>query len=112
LLGVVFRILRGIDLPKKHPLVFPIWLAYWQSLHPFPRRQGIFLSKGNDIYYFWYDDEDGRKRKISMRARLRSDALKSLRSFDERRKAIRRNRMQLLAFAVDAVRYAETVVNQ
>lgn len=72
----------------------------------------MFLSKRNGIYYLWYDDDDGRRRKISTRARLKSDALKFLRSFDERREAIRRARAQLSAFSVDAVRYAETTLNK
>ena len=72
----------------------------------------MFLSKRNGIYYLWYDDDDGRKRKISTRARLKSDALKFLRSFDERREAIRRARTHLSAFSVDAVRYAETTLNK
>ena len=72
----------------------------------------MFLSKRNGIYYLWYDDDDGRKRKISTRAHLKSDALKFLRGFDERRESIRRARAHLSVFSLDAVRYAETTLNK
>ena len=72
----------------------------------------MVLSKRNGIYYLWYEDDDGRKRKISTRAHLKSDALKFLRSFDERRETIRRARTHLSVFSVDAVRYAETTLNK
>jgi site-specific recombinase XerD len=70
----------------------------------------MFLSKRNHIYYLCYEDDDGRKRKISTKARYKSDALKFLRTFDERREEIRRLRIYLSGFIEDAVRYAETTL--
>jgi len=35
----------------------------------------MFLSKGNGIYCLWYDGTNGRRRKVSMRSRTKSDAL-------------------------------------
>ncbi len=67
----------------------------------------MFLSKRNHIYYLWYEDDDGRSRKVSTKARYKSDALKFLRTFDERREEIRRLRIYLSGFTEDAVRYAE-----
>lgn len=72
----------------------------------------MFLSKRDQIYYLWYEDDDGRRRKISTKARYKSDALKFLRSFDERREEIRRQRIHLSVFTEDAVRYAETTLTK
>ena len=44
----------------------------------------MFLSKrSNGIYYLWYNDEGGRKQKVSTSCNLKSDAVKFLRDFNE-----------------------------
>jgi site-specific recombinase XerD len=45
----------------------------------------MFLSKrSNGIYYLWYKDENGRKRKVSTRSKLKSDALRFLQDFKQK----------------------------
>ena len=43
----------------------------------------MFLSKrrSNGIYYLWYEDDLGRRQKVSTRCARKSDALKVLRDF-------------------------------
>ncbi len=49
---------------------------------PHPTRQAMFLSKrSNGVWYLWFDDELGRKQKVSTRCTLKSDALKFLQTY-------------------------------
>ena len=43
----------------------------------------MFLSKRGQVYYIWYTDDLGRKKKISTSCRLKSEALKFLRDFEQ-----------------------------
>ncbi len=45
----------------------------------------MFISKrSNGVYYLWYEDENGTKRKISTKCRRKSDALKFVNEFKNR----------------------------
>jgi site-specific recombinase XerD len=45
----------------------------------------MFLSKSrHGYYYIWHTDDRGKRRNVSTRCKRKSDALKSLRGFDER----------------------------
>jgi hypothetical protein len=41
----------------------------------------MFLSKRNGIFYLWYDNEKGKRRKVSTRCTKKSDALQFLKKF-------------------------------
>jgi hypothetical protein len=43
----------------------------------------MFLSKRNGVYYLWYRDADGNKKKVSTHCRQKKDALRFLQSFRE-----------------------------
>jgi site-specific recombinase XerD len=71
----------------------------------------MFLSKrSNGIYYLWFFDDLGKKKKVSTRTKLKTDALKFLQSFkqEEARLRIRLQRTSLSQFAVDFLDYAKT----
>jgi integrase len=72
----------------------------------------MFLSKrSNRIYYLWYRDGFGKKRKVSTRARRKTDALKFLQSFreSERRRTIRLNHTLLSDFTKEFLAYSKDV---
>ena len=72
----------------------------------------MFLSKrSNGIYYLWYNDDFGHKRKVSTRARRKSEALKFLQSFreSENRRANCLNRTLLSDFTEEFLAYSKDV---
>jgi len=72
----------------------------------------MFLSKRcNGIYYLWYKDGFGHKRKVSTRARRKTDALKFLQSFreSEKRRTIRLTRTLLSDFTKEFLTYSKDV---
>jgi hypothetical protein len=44
----------------------------------------MFLSKRNGVYYLWYEDESGRRQKVSTRSKVKRDALAFVRAFQPR----------------------------
>ena len=47
----------------------------------------MFLSKSrHGIYYVWFTDETGRRRKVSTRTKVKSDAYQALKNFSRLKK--------------------------
>ena len=59
----------------------------------------MFLSKRNGIYYLWYRDDLGRKKKVSTGATTKSAALEFLRDFDKSNRPKQTSHLLLSAFA-------------
>jgi hypothetical protein len=59
----------------------------------------MFLSKrSNGVYYLWFDDELGRRHKVSTRCTLKTDALKFIQQFKQAEKQKKINRVLLSQF--------------
>lgn len=72
----------------------------------------IFLSKrANGIYYLWFKDDLGRKRKVSTRCKLKTDALKFLQDFKQKEAEgkARLQRTSVSLFAQDYLKYSKGV---
>ena len=72
----------------------------------------MFLSKhSNGIYYLFFRDELGKRRKVSTGCRLKSDAFKFLQSFkvSEQERKLKLQRVSLGAFAQDFLAYSQSV---
>jgi integrase len=70
----------------------------------------MFLSKrSNGVYYLWYEDENGSKRKVSTRHKRKSDALKFVNEFKnrEREKRIRIKNVSLSKFKDEYLEYSQ-----
>ena len=50
----------------------------------------MHLSKRNGIYYLWWKDEAGKRRKASTRSTSKPEALQFLREFNEKESERRR----------------------
>jgi len=78
-------------------------------------RKGLsymFLTKHpNRIWYLYFVDHNGKRRRISTKCRLKSDALRFLQSFnvEEQNRQPERNRTTLSLFAQDHLKYSESV---
>lgn len=68
----------------------------------------MFLSKRNGIYYLWYANDAGKKRKISTRCRYKADALKFLQSFKETVRAQQAHRVSLSQFTRELLPYLQS----
>jgi len=72
----------------------------------------MFLSKrSNGVYYLWFIDESGKKRKVSTGCYLKSEALKFLQEFNqsqETRKVQFKN-IPLSQFKQGFLQYSQTV---
>ena len=75
----------------------------------------MYLSKrSNGVYYLWYHNELGRKRKVSTQKKLKADALEFVKNFrqtDRERKA-RLQKITLQAFQTDFLSYSSGVHTQ
>jgi integrase len=65
----------------------------------------VFLSKRNGVYYLWYHDDGGRKRKVSTGARVKSEAMQFLRHFEEASHPQRKRHTLLSAFTNELFGY-------
>jgi len=74
----------------------------------------MFLSKRcNGIYYLWFDDELGRRHKVSTRCTLKSDALKFLQHFrqSEQERKVKLQRVSLSQFVRTYLSYSSNVLS-
>ncbi|MCZ6776367.1 MAG: site-specific integrase, partial [Ignavibacteria bacterium] len=68
----------------------------------------MYLSKRGGIYYVWYVNEAGRKRKVSTHFRRKAEALKFFRSFKESSQTSARRRIPLSVFSSELLSYVKT----
>lgn len=70
----------------------------------------MFLSKrSNGVYYLWFDDELGRRHKVSTRCTLKTDALKFIQQFKHAEKQKNTNRVLLSQFTESFLLYSKSV---
>ena len=72
----------------------------------------MFLTKHpNQIWYLYFIDHIGKRRRISTKCRLKSDALQFLQSFkeEEQIRLVKRNRTTLSLFSTDFLKYSESI---
>lgn len=70
----------------------------------------MFLSKRGKIWYLYYTDEDGKRRKVSTKCKHKPDALKFITQFKQKQKqqrAIRHN-VKLSRFISEYLIYSKT----
>ena len=68
----------------------------------------MYLSKRGGIYYVWYVNEAGRKRKVSTHFRRKAEALKFFRSFKESSQTSAGRRISLSVFSSELFSYVQT----
>ena len=66
----------------------------------------MFLSKRNGVYYLWYEDENGRRQKVSTRSKVKRVALAFVRTFQPH--ASPPVKMSLTQFAEEYLQYARS----
>jgi integrase len=68
----------------------------------------MYLSKRKDsgVYYLWYTDTRGKKRKISTHCKMKGDAVKFLRTFKEQKKI--KQHIPLQDFTFEYLKYSAT----
>lgn len=68
----------------------------------------MYLSKRKDsgVYYLWFHDSRGRKRKVSTRCNKKNDALKFLREFREKQRI--KQRIPLSNFTFEYLKHSAT----
>lgn len=70
----------------------------------------MLLSKRyNGVYYLWFEDERGLRRKVSTRTRVKSEAVKFLRSFKEQARELAPPIRLLNQFAAEYLTYSESI---
>lgn len=70
----------------------------------------MFLSKRGGVYYLFFQDEGGKRRKVSTKCSYKSDALKYLQNFkaQEHQRQVRLQRTSLSEFTADFLTNAKT----
>ena len=59
------------------------WISAWKLIIWVFGNINVFLSKHNNgIYYLYYNDAEGRRKKISTKAKLKNDVYACLSKFD------------------------------
>lgn len=72
----------------------------------------MFLSKlYNGVYYLWYDDDSGKRRKVSTRTQSKAEARQFLRDFlkDEKQKKLKLQNIYLSKFSQEYLTYSSGV---
>ncbi len=71
----------------------------------------MFLTKHTTFWYLYFVDKDGKRRRISTKCRLKSDALRFLQSFkeEEQTRQVKRNRTTLSLFSQDYLNFSESI---
>ena len=68
----------------------------------------MFLARrSSGIYYLWYDDEFGRRRKVSTKTKLKSEATEFLRTF-KRKSVVKVKQKRLADFTKEFLAYTQT----
>jgi integrase len=67
----------------------------------------MFLSRRNGIYYLWYSDKSGKRRKVSTRSKSKSDALIFIKKYQPKNIDLHSN-MMFSAFVLKFQVYAQS----
>jgi integrase len=68
----------------------------------------MFLSKRGEVYYLWYTDAFGKRKKISTKSRLKSDALAFVRKFESDTDPARKKSLSFSVFIQQFQSYAKS----
>ena len=69
----------------------------------------MFLCKRNGIYYIWYRDDRGKKKKVSTGAKTKNGAIKVLRKFNESSYRGKARPILLTGFVKDLFEYIRSI---